>query len=196
MCSRKSSRIRSIFHTGDSSVPKGTKIPSVVQKLWPFYWWCGFGLLVELHREGSASAACAAGLFLKGPLSDQGLIKRTYMAALHVQFWVLSQFDFWVLMQVNFFLACLKKNCFFFWSLLLLSLLLLSLLSQFEFLNFVTFKIFVLGLTFSFEFWVLVNLRTKDLFVTFKLFLDSINFSKQACCAGCRRRPFPMQLHQ
>ena len=37
----------------------------MVQKLRPFYWRGGFGLLVELHREGSAPAACAAGLFLE-----------------------------------------------------------------------------------------------------------------------------------
>ena len=35
---------------------------AVVQKLRPFYWRGGFGLFVELPREGSASAACAAGL--------------------------------------------------------------------------------------------------------------------------------------
>ena len=43
---------------------KGNKIPSaVVQKLRPFFWRGGFGLLVELHQEGSSPAACASGLF-------------------------------------------------------------------------------------------------------------------------------------
>ena len=32
----------------------------MVQKWRPFYWRCGFCLLVDLHREGSAPAACAA----------------------------------------------------------------------------------------------------------------------------------------
>ena len=35
----------------------------MVQKLRPFYWRGGFCPLVELHWEGSAPAACAAGLF-------------------------------------------------------------------------------------------------------------------------------------
>ena len=47
--------------------PKGIKIPLVVQKLRPFYRRGGFSLLVELHREGSAPALCAAGLFLELP---------------------------------------------------------------------------------------------------------------------------------
>ena len=38
------------------------KIPSVVQKLRPFYWGGGFCLLVELHREGSAPSVCAFSL--------------------------------------------------------------------------------------------------------------------------------------
>ena len=37
----------------------------VVQKLRPFYWRGGFCLLVELHQEGSALAACAAGLLVE-----------------------------------------------------------------------------------------------------------------------------------
>ena len=37
----------------------------MVQKLRPFYWRGGFCLLVELHREGSAPAACAVGLFTR-----------------------------------------------------------------------------------------------------------------------------------
>ena len=44
-------------------IPKGIKIPSVVQKLRPFYWRAWFSLLVELYRKGSAPAACAAGFF-------------------------------------------------------------------------------------------------------------------------------------
>ena len=43
--------------------PEGHQIPSVGQKIRPFYLRGGFGLLVELHREGSDPAACAAGLF-------------------------------------------------------------------------------------------------------------------------------------
>ena len=50
---------------------KGIKIPSVVQKWRAFYWRGGFCLLVELRREGSAPAACAAGLFIK---KDKNLI--------------------------------------------------------------------------------------------------------------------------
>ena len=34
----------------------------MVKKVKPFYWRSGLFLLVELHREGSAPAACAAGL--------------------------------------------------------------------------------------------------------------------------------------
>ena len=37
----------------------------VLQKLRQFCWMGGFCPLVELHREGSAPAACAAGLFIK-----------------------------------------------------------------------------------------------------------------------------------
>ena len=36
----------------------------MVQKLRPFFKSGGFGLLVEVHWEGTAPAACAAGLFL------------------------------------------------------------------------------------------------------------------------------------
>ena len=42
---------------------KGIKIALLNQKLWRFCWMGGFCLLVELHQEGSAPAACAAGLF-------------------------------------------------------------------------------------------------------------------------------------
>ena len=45
-------------------ISKDTKIPSLVPKL---DWFCrtsGVCLLVELHRKGSAPAACAAGLFI------------------------------------------------------------------------------------------------------------------------------------
>ena len=45
------------------SSPIGIKTPLVVQKLRPFYWRGRFCLLVELHWDGSAPAACAAGLF-------------------------------------------------------------------------------------------------------------------------------------
>ena len=45
-------------------IPKNIKIPSVVQKL-RLYSRSGFFLLVELHREVSAPAAGAAGLFTK-----------------------------------------------------------------------------------------------------------------------------------
>ena len=44
---------------------KGPKIALVVQKLQQFYWRGGFCLLVELHWEGSAPAACTAGFFFK-----------------------------------------------------------------------------------------------------------------------------------
>ena len=43
---------------------KGIQIALLVQKLRRFWWMGGFCLLVELHREGSAPAACAAGLFI------------------------------------------------------------------------------------------------------------------------------------
>ena len=42
---------------------KGIKIALLVQELRRFCWIGGLCLLVELHREGSAPAACAAGLF-------------------------------------------------------------------------------------------------------------------------------------
>ena len=42
---------------------KGIKIAQLVQKLLRFCWMGIFCLLVELYLEGSASAACAAGLF-------------------------------------------------------------------------------------------------------------------------------------
>ena len=35
----------------------------MAQKFWQFYWRGGFCLFMELHRKGSAPAACAAGLF-------------------------------------------------------------------------------------------------------------------------------------
>ena len=41
----------------------GIEIAVLVQKLQRFCWMGGFCLLVELHREGSAPAACTAGLF-------------------------------------------------------------------------------------------------------------------------------------
>ena len=44
----------------------------MVQKLWPFYRKGGFCLLVELHWEGSESAAYAAGLFYKVVRLDTG----------------------------------------------------------------------------------------------------------------------------
>ena len=42
---------------------KGISIALLVQKLRGFWWTGGFYLVVELHREGSASAVCAGGLF-------------------------------------------------------------------------------------------------------------------------------------
>ena len=42
---------------------KGTQITLLVQKLWQFCWIGGLCLLVELHKEASGSAACAACLF-------------------------------------------------------------------------------------------------------------------------------------
>ena len=43
---------------------KGITIAVFFQRLRQFAEWLDFCLLVELHREGSAPAACAAGLFL------------------------------------------------------------------------------------------------------------------------------------
>ena len=43
--------------------PNGIKIALLVRELRPFCWIGWFCLLVELHREGSAPAACAADLF-------------------------------------------------------------------------------------------------------------------------------------
>ena len=47
----------------DSKIPLYVPPLVLVQKLWWFRWMGGFCLLVELHREGSAPEACAAGLF-------------------------------------------------------------------------------------------------------------------------------------
>ena len=44
---------------------KGNKITVLVQKLRWFCWMGVFCLKVELHRQGSAPAACAAGLFME-----------------------------------------------------------------------------------------------------------------------------------
>ena len=43
------------------------EIASLMTKLQRFCWMGGFCLLVELHQEGSAPAACAADLFLDLP---------------------------------------------------------------------------------------------------------------------------------
>ena len=48
---------------------KGIKIGKLVQKLQWFCWMGGFCLLVELHWEGTAPAACAAALFYHTPHS-------------------------------------------------------------------------------------------------------------------------------
>ena len=48
---------------GDSKSQGNFLIERLVQKLPQFGWRGEFCLLVELHREGSAPAACAAGLF-------------------------------------------------------------------------------------------------------------------------------------
>jgi hypothetical protein len=45
---------------------EGIKIASLVQKLQSFYWRGRFCLMVELHRDGSTPAACAARLFFFG----------------------------------------------------------------------------------------------------------------------------------
>ena len=42
---------------------KGFQVALLVQKLWQFCLMSAVCLLVELHREGSAPTACAAGLF-------------------------------------------------------------------------------------------------------------------------------------
>ena len=57
--------------------PEGHQNPMVVQKLRPYYWRGGFGLFVKLHREGSASAACAARLFIQN-LSNYHKYKVNY----------------------------------------------------------------------------------------------------------------------
>ena len=57
--------------------PEGHQNPMVVQKLRPYYWRGGFGLFVKLHREGSASAACAARLFIQN-LSNYHKFKVNY----------------------------------------------------------------------------------------------------------------------
>ena len=41
------------------------QMASLVQKLWRICWMWGLSILVEFHREGSAPAACKAGLFNK-----------------------------------------------------------------------------------------------------------------------------------
>ena len=52
----------------------------MVQKLWPFHWRGGVCLLVELHQEGSASAACAADLFLMKTIL--GVKKWTFLGSI------------------------------------------------------------------------------------------------------------------
>ena len=52
-----------ILNLAGAALTKGIRIPSVVQKLRPFYWRGGFGPLVELHQEGSSPAACTAGFY-------------------------------------------------------------------------------------------------------------------------------------
>ena len=49
---------------GEHEKEKDPKIVYVAQKSKQFYWSDGFWLLVELHWEGSAPAACTACLFL------------------------------------------------------------------------------------------------------------------------------------
>ena len=48
----------------------GIKIALLVQELRQFCCMGGLCLLVKLHREGSAPAACAAGLFFKASLTN------------------------------------------------------------------------------------------------------------------------------
>ena len=43
---------------------------------------------------------------------------------------------------------------------------------------------------------MLVVLFSPIFFFASLVFIQCILFKIQACCAGCRRRPFPMQLHQ